>query len=148
MDLRSMYEKRKASEAEQLAIAKATFYQGLDPVDTKRCMAESKESQAAFRLGDPPKHWVRCDRKPSIVAIEPKQDRSKVRGAMSLCRSCAVQCEERHKDRDYIFVPAAPFKAAFAIGGHQAVRDMIYAYKRDPKPPRAPTGLRARSRNR
>ncbi len=117
---------------EQIAVAKATVYAGLDPVDLKRCMGESKQPHQPFRIGFPEPRWERCDRIPVMVAIEARPDKlTKTRGAMSLCRRCSVECQKRRPEEFYI--PAAPFKAAFKLGGHQAVRDMVYGHESRPK---------------
>lgn len=114
----------KVGEEVDLVRAKADIYGGLDPVDLRRCQGEFKIPQNPFRLGDPPARWQRCDRVPTVVAIEGKFDPiTKTRGAMSLCRSCQAKCREMRSD--VVFRPAAPFKAAFRLGGHQAVYDLV-----------------------
>lgn len=118
--------KRRADYEEQLAIAKAAVYGGLHPVDLRRCQAERRVGDP-WRIGDPIR-WERCDRVPSKVAIEPELDKlTKTRGAMALCRSCATKCAEQRPEA--LIAEAAPFKAAFLLGGHKAVRDMVYAYR-------------------
>lgn len=117
-------DKRKADYQEQLAIAKATIYKGLDPVDLRRCQAEAFKHEP-FRIGSPARK-ERCDRVPTTVAIEANKAADGTRGAMALCRSCAKECVRKYPD--HFYEPAAAFKAAFALGGHQAVRDMIYGY--------------------
>ncbi len=123
--------KRPADNAEQLAIAKATIYQGLEPVDLQRCQGESKEnvnSQNAFRHGYAAPVWERCTKASALVVIEPTQDAQRLRGAMALCPTCAKICRVEHPD--YLYRPVAPFRAALKLGGHQAVKDMIYGARR------------------
>lgn len=115
--------RRVASEIE-LTRAKADIYGGLDPVDLRRCQAEYKIPQNPFRIGDPPARWQRCDRPPVTVAVEAKPDPiTKTRCAMALCRSCGAECQKERPGE--IYAEAAPFKAAFKLGGHQAVWDMV-----------------------
>jgi hypothetical protein len=109
------------------AASARVIYHGLEPVDLKRCQADIKVAHNPWGVGCPPPQWQRCDRVPSIVAVEP--DRIGLRGAMALCRSCAAEC--RRRNPTYGYAPAAPFKAAFKLGGHQAVRDMVYAHVAD-----------------
>lgn len=125
----TLAQKRRMTYVEGLAVAKATIYKGLDAVDLLRCQGETRTKLSPFTMGGQIQQpWVRCDRKPSMVAVEVKQDRlTRTRGAMALCRSCAKVCEERRKD--VTMLPAAPFKAAYKLGGHQAVKDMVYAHR-------------------
>lgn len=114
---------RDAAYAHQILVAKNDVYFGLDPVDLRRCQGEFKLPQNPFRMCDPPPRWVRCDRIPVMVAIEAKSVRS-LRGAMTLCRSCADMCMKAKPGE--IYLPAAPFKTALRLGGHAAVRTMVY----------------------
>lgn len=119
--------KRKATDVEQQAIDMAT-YGGLTPVDLKQCQGLSRQPLPPFTMGgDIQGKWQRCDRRPSALAIEAKPGAQGLRGAQSLCRSCAKHCQEKHPEA--LYAPSAPFKAAFLLGGHKAVRDMIYAYR-------------------
>lgn len=124
MSTRAAAQAREVAYGIELAKAKVSIYGGLDPVDIKRCQGEFKNPQNPFKLGDPPARWQRCDRVPVAIAIESKSDPlTKTRGAMSLCRSCEDLC--RRERPGEIYIPAAPFKAAFRLGGHQAVFDMV-----------------------
>lgn len=124
MSTRAAADARKVAYDVEIANAKVNVYCGLDPVDLKRCQGEFKNPQNPFKLGDPPARWQRCDRVPVTVAVEaPHTPPEGIRGAMSLCRSCEDLCKKSQPEA--IYMPAAPFKAVFRLGGHQAVFDMV-----------------------
>lgn len=135
---RQLVKKRRADWQEELALARALVYEGEWPVDIRQCQHER------WMEGSCLTKTLRCDRRPSWIAIQekpmvlykssgyPKGGRRQIvhRSAISLCRTCrATHAQQDHGHR-WLYVPAAPFKAAYRLGGHKAIYDMVLGYER------------------
>lgn len=99
------------------------------PVDPFVCQADVKPEHNPWALGDPERPWTRCLNKASwvAIAIERERDRMGRYGAMSLCRTCRKVFCDLFAVESYTLSPAKPYQAAYLLGGHQAVKVLVYA---------------------
>lgn len=147
---RGLVKQRKADWQEELAIARMMVYRGEVPVDLRQCQHEKNTSTWLLENYQPEGFSeaytrIRCDRTPVWLAIQrdsmrlfksgsghPKGGREEFihRPALALCRSCKQLHEHKHTKeyRVWLYTGTAPFKAAYALGGHAAVRELIHGY--------------------
>ena len=71
-------------------IPKATTQ--LIPPDHERCQAEKPNGHGSMTLGGSPGR-VRCDAKPTVIAVERTAGADGQRGSMSLCDGCRAQLD-------------------------------------------------------
>lgn len=77
------------------------------PPDPYRCQARWQEG-SFMTFG--PKPWVRCSKRPTVVAIEKRSVDKQPKGSMSLCDECLVQLIAKASKNYATFEPIGVYK--------------------------------------